>query len=266
MADAKYNLVFEGKVIKGQDPAKVKKNLMTLLKSDEKAIERLFSGRPSIIKKNMDQQTAAKYQEAMNRAGAQCKIETVQEMQPSAPEPAEDMPIKPKQPPAKSKEVPPPAKPEMILCPSCNYRQKKSDKCIMCGIAIARMVPAPEDAGTGAAPPIRKPLIEGDLILTNIEYVPGREIVEHFGLVSGNTIRAKHIGKDIMAGLKNLVGGELKGYTELLTESRDQAVDRMKTQAKQLGANAVINIRFSTSNVAQGAAELYAYGTAVRVE
>ena len=103
------------------------------------------------------------------------------------------------------------------------------------------------------------------MILTNIETIPGKKIVEHFGLVSGNTIRAKHFGKDIMAGFKNLVGGELKGYTELLQESRRQAIDRMKTQAQQLGANAIVNVRLSTSSVAQGAAELYAYGTAVRV-
>ncbi len=104
------------------------------------------------------------------------------------------------------------------------------------------------------------------MLLTNIETVPGRTIIEHFGLVSGSTIRAKHVGRDIMAGLKNIIGGELKGYTELLQESRRQAMDRMIEQAKQLGANAIVNIRFSTSSVAQGAAELYAYGTAVRVE
>ncbi|MFC1829255.1 YbjQ family protein [Thermodesulfobacteriota bacterium] len=104
------------------------------------------------------------------------------------------------------------------------------------------------------------------MILTNIETIPGRKIVEHFGLVSGSTIRAKHIGRDFMASLKNIVGGELKGYTELLNESRKQAVDRMMEQTRQLGGNAIVNIRFSTSSVAQGAAELYAYGTAVRVE
>ncbi|WP_373878717.1 YbjQ family protein [Desulforhabdus amnigena] len=104
------------------------------------------------------------------------------------------------------------------------------------------------------------------MIVTNIETVPGKTIVEHFGLVSGSTIRAKHLGKDIMASLKNLVGGELKGYTKLLNESRQQALERMIEQAAQLGANAVVNVRFSTSSVAQGAAELYAYGTAVFVE
>lgn len=104
------------------------------------------------------------------------------------------------------------------------------------------------------------------MIITNIETVPGKNIVEHFGLVSGSTIRAKHIGRDIMASLKNLVGGELKGYTQLLQESRQQALDRMVDQARQLGANAIVNVRFSTSSIAQGAAELYAYGTAVRIE
>ena len=104
------------------------------------------------------------------------------------------------------------------------------------------------------------------MIITNIETVPGKNIIEHFGLVAGSTIRAKHVGRDIMASLKNLVGGELKGYTQLLQESRQQALDRMVDQARQLGANAIINVRFSTSSVAQGAAELYAYGTAVIVE
>ncbi len=112
----------------------------------------------------------------------------------------------------------------------------------------------------------RSDIAAGGMILTNVETVPGATIVEHFGLVAGNTIRAKHVGRDIMASLKNLIGGELKGYTELLKESREQAVERMANQARQLGANAIVNVRFSTSSVAQGAAELYAYGTAVRVE
>ncbi|HOJ68873.1 MAG TPA: YbjQ family protein [Candidatus Hydrogenedentes bacterium] len=104
------------------------------------------------------------------------------------------------------------------------------------------------------------------MILTNIDNVPNMRVVEHYGLVSGSTVRAKHIGKDIMAGLKNIVGGELKGYTELLTEARKDAMERMIAQARALGANAVINVRFATSAVAPGAAELYVYGTAVRVE
>lgn len=104
------------------------------------------------------------------------------------------------------------------------------------------------------------------MIITNIENVPGKVIAEHYGLVSGSTVRAKHIGRDFMAGLKNIVGGELKGYTELLSESREESIRRMKDQATALGANAIINIRFSTSSVAQGAAELYAYGSAVKLE
>jgi len=104
------------------------------------------------------------------------------------------------------------------------------------------------------------------MILTTMKSVPGKQIVEHFGMVSGSTVRAKHIGKDILAGLKNILGGELKGYTELMQESRKESIDRMKQQADQLGANAIINIRFSTSSIAQGAAELYTYGTAVRIE
>ncbi len=104
------------------------------------------------------------------------------------------------------------------------------------------------------------------MIVTNIESVPGRNIAEHYGLVQGSTIRAKHLGRDIMASLKNIVGGELTGYTELLKESRDEALERMKAQAAELGANAVINVRFATSSVAQGAAEILCYGTAVKVE
>jgi len=104
------------------------------------------------------------------------------------------------------------------------------------------------------------------MLLSNTEYIPGHRVTRHLGLVQGSTVRAKHAGRDIMAGLKNLVGGELKGYTELLNESRQQALERMQEQAKQLGANGVINIRFSTSNIAAGASELLAYGTAVVIE
>ncbi len=104
------------------------------------------------------------------------------------------------------------------------------------------------------------------MFLVNTETIPGYRIVEVKGLVQGNTIRAKHVGKDIFASLKNIVGGELKAYTELLTESRKQATERMIAEADALGANAVLNVRYSTSSVAQGAAELYAYGTAVTVE
>lgn len=104
------------------------------------------------------------------------------------------------------------------------------------------------------------------MILTNIDSVPGRNIVEHFGLVQGSTVRARHAGADFAAGLKNLVGGELRGYTALLESSRQESLERMKKQAEQLGANAVINVRFATSAITQGAAELMAYGTAVRVE
>ena len=104
------------------------------------------------------------------------------------------------------------------------------------------------------------------MIYTNIGRGPGKEITEHFGIGQGSTVRAKHVGRELMATLKNLVGGELRGYTELLQDSRQEAMDRMGLQAKELGANAVVNIRFATSSVAQGAAELFVYGTAVRVE
>ena len=101
------------------------------------------------------------------------------------------------------------------------------------------------------------------MILSNLETVPGRNTLEFKGLVQGNTVRAKHVGRDIMAGLKNIVGGELQGYTELLDEARSEATTRMINEAQALGANAVVNVRFSTSAVTQGASELYVYGTAV---
>ena len=104
------------------------------------------------------------------------------------------------------------------------------------------------------------------MIVVNIETIPGHKVREVKGLVQGNTIRAKHLGRDVIAGLKNLVGGELVGYTELLVEARRQALERMLAQAEQLGANAVVNVRFTTSAITQGAAELYAYGTAVGIE
>ena len=102
--------------------------------------------------------------------------------------------------------------------------------------------------------------------LTNLESVPGKAIIRHLGLVQGSTVRSKHAGRDLLAGLKNFVGGELTAYTELLIESRTEAVDRMVQQAKAAGGNAVVNIRFSTSNIASGAAEVMAYCTAVVVE
>lgn len=104
------------------------------------------------------------------------------------------------------------------------------------------------------------------MLCSNTEDIPGQQIVEFYGVVTGSTVRAKHIGRDIAAGLKNFVGGELKGYTELLQEARQEALHRMMEQARSVGANAVINVRFATSSVAQGAAELFAYGTAVKVE
>ncbi len=104
------------------------------------------------------------------------------------------------------------------------------------------------------------------MLLSNTETIPGFRTRRHIGLVQGNTIRAKNIGRDILAGLKNIIGGELTGYTELLTEARQEATNRMIQQAQSAGANAIVNIRFATSSITQGAAELFAYGTAVLVE
>jgi len=104
------------------------------------------------------------------------------------------------------------------------------------------------------------------VLLTNLEIIPGKRINKHLGLVQGSSVRAKHVGRDFMAGLKNIFGGELRGYTELLQESRQEAIERMMEEAQAVGANAVLNVRFSTSSVAAGAAELFAYGTAVVLE
>ena len=101
------------------------------------------------------------------------------------------------------------------------------------------------------------------MIVTNTEDVPGMTVRANHGIVTGSTVRAKHVGRDVMAGLKSLFGGELRGYTELLGEARHEAVERMKSEARQRGANAVVNVRFTTSTIMQGASELFAYGTAV---
>ncbi|RUM93883.1 MAG: hypothetical protein DSZ28_06115 [Thiothrix sp.] len=102
------------------------------------------------------------------------------------------------------------------------------------------------------------------MILTNTETIPGKEIRQCLGVVSGSTVRAKHFfGRDFLSGLKNIIGGELKAYTELLGESRKEATQRMIDQATQLGADAVVNVRYSTSSIAAGASEIYVYGTAV---
>jgi len=104
------------------------------------------------------------------------------------------------------------------------------------------------------------------MLLSTTETIPGKKVVKHLGLVRGNTIRARHIGKDIIAGLRNLVGGEIAEYTKLMAESREQAIDRMCEEAKKLGANAIVGLRFSTAEVMTHAAEILAYGTAVVVE
>lgn len=101
--------------------------------------------------------------------------------------------------------------------------------------------------------------------LTAAETVPGREIVEDLGLVYGNTVRARFVGRDILAGLRTIIGGEIYEYTKMLAESREQAKDRMIEQGRALGADAIVNVRFATSSVMQGCAELLAYGTAVKL-
>ena len=102
--------------------------------------------------------------------------------------------------------------------------------------------------------------------LSNLDHVPGYEVIEDLGLVRANVVRAKHVGKDIIAGFNNLVGGELREYTEMLSESREIAISRMSKKGEELGADAVINVRFMTSGIANGAAEIMAYGTAVKLK
>ena len=101
------------------------------------------------------------------------------------------------------------------------------------------------------------------MLLLNIDYIPGKEL-EPLGLVKGTVVQSKHFGKDFMAGMKTLVGGEIVGYTEMITEARQIATKRMVDEAEAMGADAVINIRYGSSTVMQGAAEVIAYGTAVR--
>ena len=104
------------------------------------------------------------------------------------------------------------------------------------------------------------------MLLSTMDYIEGKKIVKHIGLVKGNTIRARHLGRDIMAGLRNLVGGEIGDYTKMMAESREQALDRMTEDAEKQGANAIVQVRFATSMVMQSASEMLAYGTAVVVE
>lgn len=104
-----------------------------------------------------------------------------------------------------------------------------------------------------------------EIITTNTETIPGREITEQLGLVRGNTVRARHIGSDIGASLKSLVGGEIKGYVKVMTQARNEATEEMLSEAKELGADAVVNVRYATSQVMPQAAEILAYGTAVKI-
>jgi len=103
------------------------------------------------------------------------------------------------------------------------------------------------------------------MLISNLEFLPDRKVNRHLGLVQGSSVRSKHVGRDIAASFKNFFGGELRGYTELLTDSREEATERMLEQAKSIGANAVLNVRYSTSSIAAGAAEIFVYGSAVEL-
>jgi len=125
--------------------------------------------------------------------------------------------------------------------------------------------PAPMGAVAPTAPAAQPAVTQVTILMSNTEFIPGKTIVKSLGIVNGSTVRAKNVFKDIGAGLKNLVGGELKAYTELLQEARTEATNRMLADAASRGANAVVNVRYATSSVSGGAAELFAYGTAVQV-
>lgn len=228
----RYTVIFEGRIMPGKNADMVKDRLKSALKTDDQGLARLFTGNPVAVRKATDKATAEKYKKVFAAAGAFCEIQTDK---PAGAQKAVSQADNPG-PPAGATASPEPVSPP----------------------------PAPPAAQ------VKTHYITtsdgGKMVITNIETVPGRTVTEHFGLVSGSTIRAKHIGRDFMAGLKNLVGGELKGYTQLLQESRQQAIDRMVEEARLMGANAIVNVRFSTSSVAQGAAELYAYGTAVKAQ
>ncbi|MGD8701491.1 MAG: YbjQ family protein [Desulfosarcina sp.] len=222
----RYTVIFEGKIMPGKNVERVKDQLKSALKTDEQGLAKLFSGNPVAVRKDADLSTAERYKKVFAAAGAFCEIRNEDDTAVQTTATPETDSAPP------STETPgPPQQPDNQV--TLHYITTADG---------------------------------GKMVITNIETVPGKSVVEHFGLVSGSTIRAKHIGRDFMAGLKNLVGGELKGYTQLLQESRQQAMDRMTEEARLMGANAIVNVRFSTSSVAQGAAELYAYGTAVRVE
>lgn len=104
------------------------------------------------------------------------------------------------------------------------------------------------------------------MIVTNTEAIPNKEIVEILGIARGSTVRARNIGRDIFAGLKNIVGGEISEYTKLQAQSREEALQRVIKDAESLGADAIVNLRFSTSTIMQGASEILAYGTAVKIK
>jgi len=103
------------------------------------------------------------------------------------------------------------------------------------------------------------------MLLSSTEFIPGREIVEVIDIARGSTVRARHLGRDIFAGLRSIVGGEIEEYTQLMAQAREQAIDRMIADGEELGADAIINVRFTTAQVMQGASEILAYGTAVRL-
>jgi uncharacterized protein YbjQ (UPF0145 family) len=109
-------------------------------------------------------------------------------------------------------------------------------------------------------------LLQDSMTVSNLEIIPGKRVRTHLGMVQGSTVRTKHAGKDLLAGLKNLVGGELKAYTELMQEARQEATERMIQQARSIGANAILNVRYQNTSITMGAAEILAYGTAVVLE
>ncbi len=159
------------------------------------------------------------------------------------------------------------------FCRNCGKKLDSSEKPVTepkipppQGQQVPPPPPIPPTASPAGSPPFQAPIPSRQILITNTENVIGGEIEEVLGLVQGNTVRAKHIGKDIVAQLKNIVGGEVTDYTTLFSEAREEAIARMTENAIRIGADAVINVRFVSSMISQGMSELLAYGTAVKLK
>ena len=333
-----YDVIFDGKLLPGQDPDAARARLAKILKTDAAALERLFARAPVVIRRAVDGKMARTIEKALTAAGAACRLVPAgqpEDAAPPHPEPSSVVealaeraaagvsPADGKSRIHESKEdqdddyektmlldevpedagdeddyektmlldeVPEDAGDEddyektmlldevpedvgdeddyektMLLdeVPEDAYDRDEYEKTVLledmspdggAGEAYEETVVMSPDFSAGAP---------AEPLLTNLETVPGRRLVRHLGLVSGATVRAKHRGRSFLAGMKSAAGGELRAYTALMQEAREEATQRMIEEARALGANAVVNIRFCTASLAGGATELHVYGTAV---